>query len=207
QSREEGPNFREDGQYVAELARQLVYDIYKEDTYTRGLNVYTTVSSGEQALATRALREGVLDYDRRRGYRGPEAFVEVPHENESDVERLDAFLDDVLNDHPDSGGLLGAVVLSASPEKVTVARNSSEILTTSGKQLAFVKSALSSRAQPAKRIRRGAVVRIRKTGDNWGILQMPEAQGAFVAVNPEDGAIRAMVGGFDFNYGKFNRVT
>src|SRR5690606_21738138 len=102
---------------------------------------------------------------------------------------------------------LSAVVLSASPEKVTVARNSSEILTISGKQLTFVKSALSSRAQPAKRIRRGAVVRIKKAGDNWEILQMPEAQGAFVAVNPEDGAIRAMVGGFDFNYGKFNRVT
>nr|MBF0681484.1 transglycosylase domain-containing protein [Pseudomonas sp.] len=207
QSREEGPNFREDGQYVAELARQLVYDIYKEDTYTRGLNVYTTVSSREQALATRALREGVLDYDRRRGYRGPEAFVDVPTGIESDVERLDAFLDDVLAAHADSGDLLAAVVLSASPEKVTVARNSSEILTITGKQLAFAKPGLSAKAQPAKQIRRGAVVRIKKTGENWEILQMPEAQGALVAVAPEDGAIRAMAGGFDFNHGKFNRVT
>lgn len=207
QSRDEGPNFREDGQYVAELARQLVYDIYKEDTYTRGLNVYTTVSSQDQARATRALREGVLDYDRRRGYRGPEAFVDVPANLESDVERLDAFLDDALAAHPDSGDLLAAVVLSASSDKVTVARNSSEILTISGKQLAFAKPGLSSKAQPARQIRRGAVVRIRKVGENWEILQLPEVQGALVAVAPEDGAIRAMAGGFDFNHGKFNRVT
>src|SRR5690606_33169621 len=117
QSREEGPNVREDGQYVAELARQLVYDIYKEDTYTRGLNVYTTVTSHDLEVAWKALRNGVLDYDRRRGWRGPEAFVSLPEGIENDAEQLDDVLDDALRAHPDSSDLLAAVVLSASPDK------------------------------------------------------------------------------------------
>ncbi len=207
QSREEGPNFRENSQYVAELARQLVYDIYKEDTYTRGLNVYTTVSSRDQALASKSLRDGVLEYDRRRGYRGPEGFIDLPNNIEATPEAFDNFLDDAMTAYVDSDDLLAAVVLSATPEKVTVARSSNEIITITGKQLSFAKSGLSAKAQPARQIRRGAIVRIMKTGDKWELLQMPEAQGAFVAVAPEDGAIRAMAGGFDFNHGKFNRVT
>ncbi len=207
QRNDQGPNLREHGQYVAELARQLVYDIYKEDTYTRGLNVYTTVTSGDQALASKALRDGVLDYDRRRGYRGPEAFIELPAGLEDDAEKFDDVIDDALTAHPDSDGLLAAVVLATGSDRVTVARSSGERIEISGKQLTFAKSALSAKAQPARQIRRGAVVRIRRAGDNWELVQMPEVQGAFVAIAPEDGAIKAMAGGFDFGQGKFNRVT
>lgn len=202
------PNFREHGQYVAELARQLVYDIYKEDTYTRGLNVYTTVTSRDLELAWNALRSGVLEYDQRRGYRGPEAFVDLPAGIENDPQRFDEFLDEALRNHPDSGELLAGVVVSASAEKVSVARSSGQIIDITGKQLAFAKPGLSAKAQPARQIRRGAVVRLRHIKDNqWTLLQLPEVQGAFVAVSPKDGAIQALVGGFDFDLGKFNRVT
>src|SRR5690606_17210979 len=139
---------------------------YKEDTYTRGLNVYTTVSSTDQTLASKALRQGVLEYDRRRGYRGPEGFVDLPQGIEADADRLDEVIDDALAAHPDSDGLLAAVVLSASADKVVVARSSGERIEITGKQLAFVKSALSAKAQPARQIRRGAIVRVRRTGEN-----------------------------------------
>ena len=205
--RQIGGEFAVRAEYVAELARQLVYDIYKEDTYTRGLNVYTTVNKAQQDAAYEALRDGVMDYERRHGYRGPEAFVDLPEGIDKDAEKLNEAVDDALTDHPDNDDLLAAVVLSADATKVRVARSAGEIIEISGKGLKFAAPGLSPKAQPTQRLRRGAVVRIMKTGNEWEILQAPSVQGAFVSTDPRDGAIRAMVGGYDFQRGKFNRVT
>ncbi|RZS85698.1 penicillin-binding protein 1A [Pigmentiphaga kullae] len=207
QVRQLGGEFGVRAEYVAELARQLVYDIYKEETYTRGLNVYTTVNRDMQDAAYDSLRDGVLDYERRHGYRGPEAFVDLPSGIDNNPEKLNEAVDDALNDYPDSDTLLSAVVLAADASKVRVARSSGEIIDIAGKGLKFVQPALSAKAQPSVRIRRGAIVRILKTGNEWEILQTPQVQAAFVSTDPQNGAIRAMVGGFDFHSGKFNRVT
>ena len=207
QVRQLGGEFGVRAEYVAELARQLVYDIYKEETYTRGLNVYTTVNRDMQDAAYDSLRDGVLDYERRHGYRGPEAFVDLPSGIDNNPEKLNEAVDDALNDYPDSDTLLSAVVLAADANKVRVARSSGEIIDIAGKGLKFVQPALSAKAQPSVRIRRGAIVRILKTGNDWEILQTPQVQAAFVSTDPQNGAIRAMVGGFDFHSGKFNRVT
>ncbi|MEK7944813.1 penicillin-binding protein 1A [Pigmentiphaga sp. YJ18] len=207
QVRQLGGEFGVRAEYVAELARQLVYDIYKEETYTRGLNVYTTVNRDMQDAAYDSLRDGVLDYERRHGYRGPEAFVDLPGGIDNNPEKLNEAVDDALNDYPDSDTLLSAVVLAADASKVRVARSSGEIIDITGKGLKFVQPALSAKAQPSVRIRRGAIVRILKTGNDWEILQTPQVQAAFVSTDPQNGAIRAMVGGFDFHSGKFNRVT
>ncbi|MPS30203.1 MAG: penicillin-binding protein 1A [Alcaligenaceae bacterium] len=207
QVRQLGGEFGVRAEYVAELARQLVYDIYKEETYTRGLNVYTTVNRDMQDAAYDSLREGVLDYERRHGYRGPEAFVDLPGGIDNNPEKLNEAVDDALNDYPDSDTLLSAVVLAADANKVRVARSSGEIIEIAGKGLKFVQPALSAKAQPSVRIRRGAIVRILKSGNEWEILQTPQVQAAFVSTDPQNGAIRAMVGGFDFHSGKFNRVT
>ncbi len=205
--RQLGGEFAIRAEYVAELARQLVYDIYKEETYTRGLNVYTTINKEQQDAAYDALRAGVLDYERRHGYRGPEAFVDLPAGIDGNAEKLNEAVDDALNDHPDNDNLLAAVVLAADAKTVRVARSSGEIIDISGKGLRFAQSALSAKAQPTHKLRRGAIVRILKTGNDWEILQTPAVQAAFVSTDPQNGAIRAMVGGFDFYRGKFNRVT
>jgi penicillin-binding protein 1A len=205
-----GGEFSVHAEYVAELARQLVYDIYKEDSYTRGINVYTTVTKADQDAAYQGLRDGVLDYERRHGYRGPEAFVDLPDGIDGDTEKLNEAVDDALNDHPDNDDLLAAVVLSVTDgkdPKVRVARSAGEIIDISGKGLKFAQASLSPKAQPTQRLRRGAIVRIIKNGNDWEILQTPAVQGAFVSTDPQTGAIRSMVGGFDFHRGKFNRVT
>ncbi len=204
-SREDGPSLQANAKYVAELARQLVYDIYGDETYTRGLNVYTTVDSKLQQDAWRAVREGIFDYDRRRGFRGPEAVADLPQG--LDTDELDTLLDEILSEHPDSDNLLAAVVLEASPERVVVARSSNEILAIEGKGLAFAKPGLASNASDSRRIRRGAVVRVYQGADGWELTQLPQVQAALVALSPDDGAIKAMMGGFDFDLGKFNRVT
>jgi penicillin-binding protein 1A len=192
------------GDFVAEAARQLVFSHYGEEAYTRGLNVYVTIHSAEQALAHRAVRRGLIDFELRQVYRGPEAFVDLP----ADEAKLDARVAEALAEHPDNGELRAAVVLEASPRKVVAMLQSGESITVTGEGLRPVTSGLAERAAPNKRIRRGAVVRALKGAKGqWSLTQLPEVQGAMVALDPRTGALRAMVGGFDFGKNKFNRVT
>ena len=200
------------GDYPAELARQLMYGVFQEETYSKGIDVYTTIDSKSQEAAYRAVRDGVMDYTRRAVYPGPEDQIDLPDGVESDGQALDEILDGVQDKTPDSEDLLAAVVLSASPTEVKVARSARDIITiTDKKALAVVARALNPKASDSQRIRRGSVVYIHKTGGkddgSWEIINMPALQAALVSMAPQDGAIRAMIGGFDYNRGTFNRVT
>ena len=198
-------NTRVHAEYVAEMARQLIFTQYGNEAYTRGLNVYTTLKAGDQEAAYTALRRGIMDYERRQQYRGPEKFVPLPAGNGQEVE--DA-IDDALASHIDNGDVLAAVVLEASTKKVVVARGNGDAIEITGDGLKPVQSGLSDKAPPNIKIRRGAVIRIVKTPKNtWEITQLPEVEGAFVAVDPRSGAIKALVGGFDFDKNKFNHVS
>ncbi|PIT74096.1 penicillin-binding protein 1A [Limnohabitans sp. G3-2] len=191
-------------EYVAETVRQMVFAQYGQETYTRGLNVYTTVQSTEQMAAYKALRQGIMDFERRQIYRGPEKFIDLP----SDPQKMDDAIDDALEEHPDNGDVLSAVVLEASPRKVVVIRQNGEQITLSGDGLKPAQSGLSDKTPPAKQIRKGALIRVTQTPKGaWEITQLPEVEGALVAITPQTGAIRALVGGFDFAKNKFNHVT
>ena len=190
-------------EYVAEMARQLMFAQYGPDIYTRGLNVYTTIKAEDQEVAYQALRRGILDYELRQVYRGPEKFITLPPEGRE----LDDAIDDALIEAGDKGDLLSAVVLEATPKKVRVVRQNSEVLDITGEGLKPVTSGLSDKAPPNIKLRPGAVVRISKNAKGeWGLTQLPEVEGAFVALDPVDGAIRSLVGGFDFDKNKFNHV-
>ncbi len=191
-------------EYVAETVRQMVFAQYGPETYTRGLDVYTTLVAEEQRVAYAALRQGIMDYERRQIYRGPEKFIDLP----VDPKKMEDAIDDVLDDHPDNGDLLSAVVLEAGPRKVVVTRGNGENIEITGDGLKPVQSGLSDKAAPAIRLRRGAVVRIvQMPKGGYEITQRPEVEGAFVAIHPQTGAVRALVGGFDFVKNKFNHVT
>ena len=191
-------------EYVAETVRQMVFAQYGQDTYTRGLNVYTTIQSSEQMAAYKALRQGIMDFERRQIYRGPEKFVDLP----DDPKKMEDAIDDALEDHPDNGDVMSAVVLEATPRKVVVVRQNGEQITITGEGLKPAQSGLSDKAPPAKQVRKGAIIRISQVPKvGWEITQLPEVEGAFVAVTPQSGAIRALVGGFDFAKNKFNHVT
>ena len=191
-------------EYVAEMARQLMFAQYGPDIYTRGLSVYTTIKAEDQEVAYQALRRGILDYELRQIYRGPEKFITLPTE----ARELEDAIDEALIDAGDKGDLLAAVVLEATPKKVRVMRQNSEVLEIIGDGLKPVQSGLADKAPPNIKLRPGAVVRVAKTtkGD-WALTQLPEVEGAFVALDPSDGAIRSLVGGFDFDKNKFNHVT
>jgi penicillin-binding protein 1A len=191
-------------EYVAETVRQLVFSQYGEETYTRGLNVYTTLRATDQTAAYKALRKGIMDYERRQIYRGPEKFVELP----ADQQGAEEAIDDALTDSPDNGDVMSAVVLEANPKRILAMRQNSESIEITGDGLKPAQSGLSDKAPPNIKLRRGALIRVAKTPKNtWEITQLPEVEGAFVAVDPRTGAVRALVGGFDFEKNKFNHVT
>ena len=191
-------------EYIAETVRQLVFSQYGEQTYTRGLNVYTTLNAADQTAAYKALRKGIMDYERRQIYRGPEKFVDVP----KDPKEAEEAIDEALTDNPDNGDVMSAVVLEASPKRILAMRQNSESIEITGDGLKPAQSGLADKAAPNIKLRRGAVIRVAKTPKGtWEITQLPEVEGAFVALDPRSGAIRALVGGFDFEKNKFNHVT
>jgi penicillin-binding protein 1A len=190
--------------YVAEAARLMAYELYREDIYTAGVKVYTTILSEDQRAANAAVRQGVIDYDRKYGYRGPERFIDLPAA-EAQAEEAIA---DAVADAGDVEEFAAAVVLEVRPRLVRVSRGHGRVIEITEDGLKFVGSALGDKATAARRIRRGALVRITqgKSGA-WEIAQLPEVQAALISCNTADGAVRAMVGGFDFSRNKFNRTT
>ena len=188
--------------YVAEMVRQAVFEQYRDDVYTKGFRVYTTIRGADQEAAYAALRRGLLDYDRRHGYRGPEGFVELT------AAATEEAYEEALADVSDSEDLLAALVVSANQKEIKAILKSGDEITVAGDALKFVSRSLEDKASPQRRIRRGALVRVvRDDKRGWQIGQLPEAEAAFVSIEPVDGAIRALVGGFDFERGKFNHVT
>jgi penicillin-binding protein 1A len=190
-------------EHVAEMARQITVERFPDDSYSRGLNVITTIDRAEQQAAYLALRRGVMDYDRRHGYRGAEAYVDMKDITSDQDEELE----ELLTDFHDSDDLLPAIVLEAGPKQVRAYLRGGELLKIGEEGLKFAARMLDDKAAPNKRLRRGAVIRVQKMEKGWQILQLPEVEAAFVAASPVDGAIRALVGGFDFNRNKFNHVT
>lgn len=191
-------------EFVAEMARQITAERFPEDIYSRGMKVYTTIIKAEQEAAYTSLRKGVMAYDRRHGYRGAESYLDMK-DIKSDQ---DEAIDEALQDIADAGDLFPALVLSADIKQVKVYRKGGEIVTLTGDAIKFAAKMLDDKAPPTKRLKRGAVIRLQKDEKAaWQISQLPEVESAFVAVDPKDGAIRALVGGFDFNRNKFNHVT
>src|SRR5258706_10919122 len=188
-------------EYMAEMVRQAIADQYPEDVYTRGFRVYTTLRKTDQEAAYQAVRRGVLEYDRQHGYRAPEAYIELP------ANVADDDYDDLLADHPDSDNLLAAVVVAPDPKHAQLALRTAEQIEISGEGLRFAARGLDPKTAPQRRIRRGAIVRVLREGKQWQGVQLPEVESAFIAIDPQDGAIRALVGGFDFGRNKFNHVT
>ena len=190
--------------YAAELARMLAFEQFREETYVAGLNVVTTVVSGDQRAANAAVREGVIAFDRRHGFRGPEAQVELPADPQRRGEKIEEALLEAgdIDDH-----FVPAVVLAVGPKAIRVARSRGQVAEITGEGLRLVAPWLAERAPANRRLRPGAVIRVTEGSKGWEVTQVPEVQAAFVSANTVDGSIRALVGGFDFTRNKFNRVT
>ena len=195
-------------EYVAEMVRQLMVAQYHDEAYTLGLDVTTTIDSADQQTAYEAVRNGVMDYDRRHGYRGPEAYIKLPATHGDDTSERDQAIDDALDAHPDNGELVAGVVTSVSPKALQVALGDGVTAELTGEGLRPAQSMLTGKAGVLPKMRPGAVIRLIQNSDSsWTITQLPQVEAALISVTPQDGAIRALIGGFDFHKNKFNHVT
>ena len=188
--------------HFSEMVRQVMFDRFKEDAYTSGYSVFTTLSVAHQDAAHAAVRKGLVEYDRRRGYRGAESYAELgPTPNEEDFE-------DALQDESESDDIYPALVLDVSARAVKVYRKGGETFEISGDGLKFAQKMIGEKAPANQKLRRGALIRVQKDEKGqWLISQMPQAEAALVSMDPADGAVRALVGGFDFSRNKYNHVT
>ena len=190
--------------YVTEMVRQVIYDRYQEDAYSKGIKVYTTIRLLDQEVAYRAVRKNVLDYDRRHGYRGAEGYINLL----KDGANQEKTLDDALDEINDSDDIYAAIVLVVKPNFVQAYRKGGEIVEIAGDGLKFAQKYLTNKQETGKKhIVPGALIRIQKEKDSWHIVQLPEVEAALVSLDPNDGAIRALIGGFDFVRNQFNHVT
>lgn len=200
--RTESTEFSVHAEHLAEMVRQLLYERYREEAYARGIRVYTTLLTSHQEAAYAALRRGVQDYDRRHGYRGPEGYVNLPAKLTEEV------LEDHLHDVYVSDDIHPAVVLEAGPTRVKAYRKGGEWITIREDGLRFAARWLGPKANSNQRIRRGAIIRLQQdVKARWHVTQLPTVEAGFVSMDPRDGAIRALVGGFDFDRNQYNRVT
>lgn len=191
-------------EFVAEMARQIAFERFQDDTYSKGLRIITSITQNEQEAAYNNVRKAVMAYDRRHGYRGAEAYADMKDIHSDQDEGLE----DALGEHDDSDDLRAALVLDANPKQLRAYLRGGDIITVVGDGLKFAAHMLDDKAPPNKRLRRGAIIRLNKDDKKqWQITQLPDVEAAFVAASPIDGAIRALVGGFDFNRNKFNHVT
>lgn len=194
--------------YVGEMVRQVMFERYKDSIYSSGMNVYTTISKDDQQAANKALMQGVLDYDQRHGFRGPEKQLA-----EKDMSGSDAIknMEEALDEFESFNGLTPAVVTKISKNAIQVHSASGEDIKIEGPDLAMIQSQLNSK-DPSKiaaklRVKVGSIIRILQTDTGWKVSQLPQVESAIVALDSNDGAIKALVGGFNFSRNKFNHVT
>ncbi len=191
--------------YVGEIVRQTMYDRYQDKIYSSGLNVYTTIIKADQEAANKAILQGIMEYDVRHGYRGPEGYIAASElAGDSANQNMERAMDSLET----FGGLSPAVVSKITDQFIRVHTSSGEDVDIQGDGLAQVNKNLHDPKVSEKlKIKVGSIVRVFKDSDGWKVSQLPQVESAFVSLDPKNGAIRALVGGFDFNRNKFNHVT
>jgi len=195
--------------HVAEMARRAVVDRFGTEAYSSGIKVTTSLRAADQRAAHAAVQRGVLAFDRRGAWRGPEDLESLPAKEGAELERAAA---EALKDHRDDETLRVGIVLAASPKALQVQLTSGERVTVQGEGLRWAQRGLDAKAKAPLKIQRGSIVRVVTTGKNkagavWAVSQWPEAEAALVAMDPQTGRVRALVGGFDFTRQPFNHVT
>lgn len=193
--------------YVAEMVRDEMVDRYGEGVYTDGYRVTTTLDSRLQPLAVKALRAGLEGYVHRHGYRGPAGHVDIP------ANATPAQLEKLLNGHAEYGGLQPALVTAVGQKDAEAFVDGVGGVKIGWDGLSWARPYLGVNSRGPSPdtagdvLKVGDIIYVQQTGDGWQLAQVPQVEGALVSVDPFDGAIVALAGGFDYNLSKFNRAT
>lgn len=195
--------------YVAEMARQFMYDKFGENAYTDGYKVYTTISKTDQLAATEAMQKHIIDYDIRHGYRGPEKVLWKNNEKPLKAEQIQ----EALHKYICYSGMCPAVVLESSDKVAKAVLSDNTNIKITFQDMKWARKFINDNKQGAfpkkvnDTLNPGQLIWVKKSGDNWTLAQIPAVNGALVSLDSNNGAIKAIVGGYDFNLSKFNRAT
>lgn len=201
-----GSNIEVNAPYVAEMIRQSLYEHFGADAYTKGYKVYTTIKGSLQKTANQVIEDQLLAYDKRHGYRGPVASIPAPDSSSPEA------ISKILSQYPVINDLQPALILTVS-EKEATASTRLEGLTLNWQALSWARPALRNGwtgkvpTQAKQVVKPGDVVYVRLHNDQWYLSQIPQVEAALIALNPKNGAIEALLGGFNFQKSKFNRAT
>jgi len=198
-------NFEVDAHHLAELVRRRMFEKYGDSIYVSGMKVYTTLRLTDQKAALNGVRQGILEFQRRRGYVGPEGKIKLP----KDTEEADKLIERTLLDRDEFSGFLPAVVLTVDKSRIRIRLRSGEDVDLGASEVKFAQRFLSDKIATDKRLARGSVVRVARTAPKapWQLTTLPLVEVAFIAISPNNGAVLAMVGGFNFSRNQFNHVT
>lgn len=188
--------------YVAEIVRISMFNRYGEDIYQSGYKVYTTIKKPNQEVANAAVVQGIVEYELRHGYRGPEKTIAI--DTDSD---LKTFAVSALEEIEEYNRFVPALVTQISKKSISVITKYGDSLEITGAGLKLIDKHLLSKVETKEAVKVGAVIRVTKLNGEWTVVQLPQVEASLIALNPETGAVNALIGGFDFNRSKFNHVT
>ncbi|WP_084165927.1 penicillin-binding protein 1A [Conchiformibius kuhniae] len=189
--------------YVAEMARQTLYEKYGEDVYTQGFKVYTTVSTAHQKVATAAMRKALRNFDRGSSYRGAEEQLDL-----SKMEDMEDEIEQYLSNTYTVENMVPAVITSVNNKGIKIHMQGGIQAVLTLNDLGMARNAIGNKRLGDNALKAGSVIRVTKVGGNrWTVVQQPAIQGALISMETETGAIRAVVGGYDYHYKTFNRAT
>ncbi|TXH59544.1 MAG: PBP1A family penicillin-binding protein [Bacteroidia bacterium] len=198
------------GGYVAEMVRVMLYDKYGESIYTQGYKVYTTIDSKMQEDAYSSIRDGILQFTNSKGYSGPEGFVSLDTSNNNQVanDNLDnnQNLSNAFDNTIDYGDVMVAIVIACDQNSITAKIRNGTTIHIAKEGLGIARRYINS-SDSNKAIRIGSIIRVRNINGNYVVSQNPSVEGAIVSIDPNDGAIKALIGGFDFSKNNFNHIT
>lgn len=196
-------NIDDCGLYIAEMARSFLYDKYGEEIYTSGLKVFTTVNYQNQKVANKALRKTLIANPTNDPFEGAESFIDI-----SNTENINEKIEHQLYYKYPVENLIPAVVLNVDNNSITLKiKDINDNITLTGNSLNYIKPYILNPKYGIKQVQPGAILRVIKNNDQWQISQLPILQGAIVSIDPTNGAIKALIGGFDFYEKQFNRAT
>ncbi|HHT9168188.1 TPA: penicillin-binding protein 1A [Legionella pneumophila] len=203
-----GTNIKVKAPYVAEMIRQSLYDNFGPEAYTKGYKVYTTIDGKLQNTANEVVEKNLIAYDHRHGYRGPIANIGEKDSQSPKIRQK------YLRQYPELNSLIPAVITEVREKEATAALQNGQIIIIPWEGMSWARPALKrggwvgklpTKAQQV--VAAGDIIYVHPTEKSWQLAQIPEAESAMVAMNPKNGAIEVLVGGFNFSKSKFNRAT
>ncbi|HAU0815572.1 TPA: penicillin-binding protein 1A [Legionella pneumophila] len=203
-----GTNIKVEAPYVAEMIRQSLYDNFGPEAYTKGYKVYTTIDGKLQNTANEVVEKNLIAYDHRHGYRGPIANIGEKDSQSPKIRQK------YLRQYPELNSLIPAVVTEVREKEATAALQNEQIIIIPWEGMSWARPALKrggwvgkSPTKAQQVVAAGDIIYVHPTEKSWQLAQIPEAESAMVAMNPKNGAIEVLVGGFNFSKSKFNRAT